>query len=170
MLAGASYVRRVDSVTGNVSVTIVRPCGRNWNEILALEVATEQQGFVNSPRFVLADWYHGSRQLKPVVFEHDGQVVGMASWQPHTFTPSTAWIANVQIDRRFQGKGFGRAGMQALIDMFREQGFEAVELAYHVVNGRAGLLYLSLGFTPIGFADNDRQLISRLEFRPSGSE
>jgi diamine N-acetyltransferase len=149
--------------TDSLRLTITSPCGRNWKQILALELEPDQQGFVNSPETVLADWYHGSRQLRPIVFEADGVVVGMASWQPHTFTPHTGWIANVTIDRTLQGQGYGRAAMLSVMDMFREQGFAAAELAYHLDNAVAGLLYLSLGFRPIGFTDENRQIVARLE-------
>lgn len=150
--------------TDSIHLTITNPCGRNWEQVLAIELEPDQQGFVNTPQTVLADWYHGARQLKPVVFEADGRVVGMASWQPHTFVERTGWIANVMIDRREQGKGYGRAAMQALLDMFREQGFQAAELAYHVENGRAALMYMSLGFVPVGLTQDSRQMVARLVF------
>jgi diamine N-acetyltransferase len=152
------------SSADSASLTITNPCGRNWEAVLAIEIEREQQGFVNTPQTVLADWYHGTRQLKPIVFETNGVVVGMASWQPHTFVERTGWIANVMIDRRQQGKGHGRAAMEAMLAMFRDEGFEAVELAYHVENGRAALMYMSLGFRPIGLTPDSRQMVARLEF------
>lgn len=155
---------RMAGATDSVQITITNPCGRNWDAILALELAPDQQGFVSTAKTALADWYHGSKQLRPVVFETGGHVVGMACWQPHTFVEQTGWIANVQIDRRMQGQGFGRAAMEAMLRMLREeQGFEAVELAYHVENHRAAALYLSLGFVPVGMTDSG-QMVARIVF------
>jgi diamine N-acetyltransferase len=56
------------------------------------------------------------------------------------------------IDKRHQGKGYGRAAMVALIERIKAQGnFRAIELSFEPTNTAAERLYASLGFVRTGW-------------------
>lgn len=67
------------------------------------------------------------------------------------------------IDRRYQGKGYGRQTIQEAIEQLSEnQGFLQFALSTSPTNTIARDLYLSLGFKETGEME-DKEAVSRLE-------
>lgn len=71
----------------------------------------------------------------------------------HALDPDdgACWIMAYMIDARFQGSGFGRAGMLALIAHLRKLRLsDRLRLGHRPENERAARLYSSVGFEEIG--------------------
>ena len=59
------------------------------------------------------------------------------------------------IDQRYQGRGYGRAGLAALIAQIKAQpGLQAIEISYDVANPVMAHLCTEAGFQPTGRIDN----------------
>ena len=55
------------------------------------------------------------------------------------------------VDEKFQGKGYGRFGMQKMIEMFRaNERIKEVGISYEPENEAARKLYAGLGFVETG--------------------
>ena len=64
------------------------------------------------------------------------------------------------IDREHQGKGYGRAAMEAVIAMMAERvGCEEIMTSFNPANAVARDLYTSLGFQPTGEIEDDEPLL-----------
>jgi diamine N-acetyltransferase len=62
-----------------------------------------------------------------------------------------AFIIRLMVDEKFQGKGFGRLGMEKMLEAFRANGrIQAVGISYEPENEAARKLYASLGFQETG--------------------
>lgn len=65
--------------------------------------------------------------------------------------PGVDFILRFMIDGRYQGRGYGRVGMQALIAQIKAQpGVQAIEISYDVANIAMTHLCTSMGFQPTG--------------------
>ena len=64
------------------------------------------------------------------------------------------------IDRAHQGKGYGRAAMEAVIAMMADRvGCEEIVTSFNPANAVAFGLYTSLGFQPTGEIEDDEPLL-----------
>ena len=62
-----------------------------------------------------------------------------------------AFIIRLMVDDKFQGKGYGRFGMQKVLEIFRaEERVRTVWISYEPENDIARRLYASLGFRETG--------------------
>ncbi len=75
------------------------------------------------------------------------------------------WIGGLVIDAAAQGRGFGRATVEAMIARAHASSRSSVALSYHPANGVARRLYASLGFVETGEAEGD-EVVGRLLLRP----
>jgi diamine N-acetyltransferase len=62
-----------------------------------------------------------------------------------------AFIARLMVDENHQGKGYGKFGMQQMLEIFRQDDrIHSVGISYEPDNDVARKLYASLGFTETG--------------------
>ena len=100
-----------------------------------------------------------------VVAEIDGRAVGWAKITHPTPMPSSrhVWhVTGLAVDPDFEGRGAGRALMEALIDEARARGGRRLTLRVFAPNERAQRLYERLGF--------EREGVLRGEFRVGDDE
>ena len=65
--------------------------------------------------------------------------------------PGVDFIIRFMIDQRYQGRGYGRAGMAALIAQIKTQpDVQAIEISYDVANPVMAHLCAQAGFQPTG--------------------
>lgn len=150
----------VKSATDAKEVRLVPVTRDNWRASLALGVHPEQQRFVadHAPisALALAKAYVGAGQKnwRPFLIEAPNGFVGFVALAvpEGDQAPKQCWVFHFFIDREQQGKGFGRAAVQALIGEVR--GFypecEAILLTVHPENTNARHLYETAGFTATG--------------------
>ena len=66
-------------------------------------------------------------------------------------TKHQAFIQRLMVDEKFQGKGFGRFGMEWMLEIFRaDERIKTVGISYEPENDGARKLYASLGFVETG--------------------
>jgi len=62
-----------------------------------------------------------------------------------------AFIQRLMVDEKFQGKGYGRFGMEKMLEIFRaDERIAEVGISYEPGNEAARRLYASLGFAETG--------------------
>ncbi len=87
------------------------------------------------------------------------ELVGFAMYGQHPETGAW-WVIRLMIDRAHQGKGYGRAAMEAVIAMMADRvGCEEIETSFNPANAVAFGLYTSLGFQPTGEVEDDEPLL-----------
>lgn len=125
---------------------------QNWEDAIALQVEKGQQGFVPSVAVSLAKTYvkpDGDHiTYVPFAIYNKEKMVGFVM---HAYEPGSTnmyWINGFLIDSAYQGKGYGKVAILALIKWIRTSFplCEEIRLTVYDDNQKATRLYKSIGF------------------------
>jgi diamine N-acetyltransferase len=139
-------------------VTIHRVTRANWRDALLLTVRPDQQRFIAGyapiAAIILSKAYVGAEGMRwePYAFVSEGEMVGLAALATEPRHTDLRWLFHFFIDERYQGRGYGRAALTALISWVtrRHSACRSLQLTAHPENYVAQRLYRGLGFTPTG--------------------
>lgn len=116
--------------------------------VCALEPSVDQKGYVAPNAVSIAQaYFEPTARFKAVCI---GEIpIGFVMWRPRPM-PDAANLWRFMIDRRHQGKGYGKAALMLLCRDLRTSGFRTLETS--VVLGGASPLefYRALGFRETG--------------------
>lgn len=149
-----------------MSITLHPITRDNWIDCIGLEPTAEQAriGFV-APNSVSLAQAHYEPWWRPygLYATLDGQeiMVGFALYGRWPATdlpahheearPGIDFILRFMIDHRYQGRGYGRAALQALLDQIRRTpDVQAIEISYDEANAPMAHLCAQAGFQPTG--------------------
>lgn len=135
----------------------------NWEEVVDLEVSDEQEDFVADNAYSLAESKFDP-YVKPRAIYAGKRVVGFLMYEllesdgrPHDYS-----IYRLMIDKRQQGKGYGRAALELAIDEIRQdRHVNRITISYVPGNPVSKRFYGSLGFQEVGL-DEDGEMIAEL--------
>ncbi|HZD91054.1 MAG TPA: GNAT family N-acetyltransferase [Pseudolabrys sp.] len=134
---------------------------RNWEAVADLELAPEQRELVAGNLYSLAESKFDP-SARPRAIVAGGQVVGFLMYDVSR-GGRRALIYRFMIDRRQQGKGYGRAALAAAIaEIGRIRGMKTVAISYMAGNRVARDFYAGFGFRPAG-RDADGEVIAELK-------
>ena len=126
---------------------------RNRAEVEHLEVFAEQSGFIESVTQCLQE-ADKLELWRPVGIYDRGMLIGFAMYgyfpEP---APGQVWLDRLLIDKKYQGKGFGRQTLDAAMALIRMYPFgkaDKVWLSYEPENVRAREIYRKYGFVENG--------------------
>jgi diamine N-acetyltransferase len=131
----------------------------NWHECSQLQVKPEQKDFVSSNLLCIAEaqFYPGWGAY--AVYDGD-QMAGFTMYEDDE-EQDEWWISALMIAAEHQGKGYGKAAVQALLELLRQKGCRVVMVGYAKDNNVAKGLYAGLGFTETGL-DEEGDMVARL--------
>lgn len=142
-----------------MNITLQPVTATNWESLIALKVREDQKGFVGSNLFSIAEAQFGFEfeknghwNLHPFGIYNDNQPVGFLMYGYNFGHPTwQSYIFRLMIDEKYQGMGFGRSGMQKIIEVLRtDERIKAVGISYKPDNDAARQLYASLSFFETG--------------------
>ena len=121
-----------------------------WRIAARLKVRSDQENFVASNVHSMAQAKYEPGLLPLAVY--DGEtMVGFVMYNEQPFEPGKYFIYRVMVGAAFQGKGYGRAAMRALIErVLALPDCQEIVLSYEPENTVAERLYESLGFRKTG--------------------
>ncbi|MFZ5855989.1 MAG: GNAT family N-acetyltransferase [Chloroflexota bacterium] len=136
----------------------IRPVSRdNWQKLVNLKVGESQNNFVAPNVYSIAQSqfgidYQGHWDLQPFGIFDGNDPVGFLMFGFNFEHPKyQAFIIRLMVDERFQGRGFGRFGLERMLEIFRtESRVKAVGISYEPENEVARKLYASCGFVETG--------------------
>jgi diamine N-acetyltransferase len=132
----------------------------NWRECIALAVADGQVGFVAPNVFSLAQAKVEPERVPLAIYDGD-TMVGFVMYNDRPLPDGTFRLSRLMIDRRYQGRGYGRAASEAVIQRLHAvSDCHEILLDYARDNVAAAHLYGSLGFQPI--AETVGEIVARL--------
>ena len=150
-------------------IRFVRVTQENFPQVITLDIADAQRRFLETPSvlYAIAEVQFHPTYL-PYVIYADDSMVGFIIYGYLPEDPLKWWIPLLIIDQRCQGQGYGRAAMEALIRVVREQVPDCREIAlnYKPENTIAERLYRSVGFETTTEIDEHGQVTMRLSFTP----
>ena len=118
----------------------------NWQDCIALEIDPDQEGWVPSNLYSIAEAQFYPEARSRAVYTLAGQLVGYTLFGRDIHSGS--WkIFRLMIDRCCQGQGFGKGALsQVLAEIAREPDGERVLICYQESNQAARRLYAQFGF------------------------
>ena len=136
----------------------IRPVTKdNWHALIDLKVRDDQKGFVASNLYSIAeaqfgDDLEGHWDMYPYgIYDGDSPVGFLMYGYNFEHPKQQAFIIRLMVDQKFQGKGYGRFGIQKMLEIFRaDERVKAVGISYEPENEAARRLYASLGFVEPG--------------------
>jgi diamine N-acetyltransferase len=148
-------------VADGAEVVLAEVTGETVRAVCMLQVGVAQRGFVAPNAVSIAEaMFNAKAWFRAVVA--DGVPVGfvMLSQDPET-AEYDLW--RFMIDERYQGRGFGRAAIAAIVDHVRTlPGATQIFVSWVPAPGGPEPFYLGLGFVPTGEV-NEGEVVARLE-------
>ena len=135
----------------------------NRQAVAGLELDRDQQDLVASNAESLAE-ARSDPDARPRAVYAGERLVGFLMYDPGRTgdDPREALIYRFMIDRKFQGKGYGRAALTKALDEIRGiPGVTRIFISYMPDNPVAKPFYASFGFREVG-TDEDGEMIAEL--------
>ena len=128
-----------------MKVELVSITKANWETAAKLDVREDQKDFVAANVWTIAESrFYPAIQLRGIMA--DGEMVGFLAYGKDA-DDGDYWLYRFMVDQRHQGKGYGRAGLLAVIEEWKaDPNILHVTLGYEPTNVNAERLYLSVGF------------------------
>ena len=131
-----------------------------------LEVSESQKQYIASNKKSLETAVKEEyREIaRPFAIYAEGQIVGftMFAFELTSSDPNDRyWLWRFMVDRNFQGKGYGSAALEKIIDYFRSHGADHILLSTKETNTSALSLYHKYQFAETGEMNED-EIVLRL--------
>jgi diamine N-acetyltransferase len=149
------------------SVRLKEVTAGNWEAVVDLELSDEQKDIVASNAYSLAEAKF-TPAAQPRAIYAGRRIVGFLMYETLAAEgkPHETSIYRFMIDRRHQGKGYGRAAFAAALDEIRAtSGSRKVTVCYVPQNLPAKRFYASFGFVETGL-DDDGEMVAELKLPP----
>jgi diamine N-acetyltransferase len=133
----------------------------NYRECIELSVAPDQERFVASNQQSLAEAYVWREAAEPLAVYSDDEMVGFGLLFPLGDADADDSVpepdalrgyilVRLMIDGRFQGHGYGRAALDAIIEIVRARKLATIRLSVVPENEQALEFYRRNGFVETG--------------------
>ena len=137
------------------TLTVIGLTADNVEDVLAVSPFPEQLQYVNPVAWYVARSAYQNVWQPVGLATEDDAVVGFAEWA-YDESDGTYSLGGIIIDRRQQGRGLGRAALDALVAFLQAQPVSGVvALTVHADNERARGLYERYGFAATGAVVED---------------
>jgi diamine N-acetyltransferase len=132
----------------------------NYRECIELRVAPDQERFVASNLQSLADAFVWRDGAEPYAVYSDDEMIGFALLFP--LEEGRGFIlVRLMIDRRFQGRGYGRGALEAIVELVRSRGLSTIRLSVVRENEQALEFYRRNGFVETGDLEEGELVMER---------
>jgi diamine N-acetyltransferase len=133
----------------------------NWQTCIRLKVRDDQSTFVATNVYSVAESKIEPSLMPRAIYAGD-EMVGFTMYGRDP-ADGSCWVVRLMIDQRYQGRGYGRAAMQAVIELLRAYpDCHDIYLGVEPDNPGAQKLYASLGFAPDGMAGTEIKMRLRV--------
>ena len=146
-----------------MSVTLRDITGDNYFQVLELKISPEQEAakFVSPVVRSLADaWFYREEGITyPKAIYADEDLVGFIMYELDT-EEQQVFVWRFLIDQAFQGRGYGRQTIEAVVEMAKEQA-QMTKVVADYVDGNEPMkkILLDLGFEETGFDQDSKEHI-----------
>ncbi|EPY6469570.1 GNAT family N-acetyltransferase [Clostridium sporogenes] len=135
---------------------------KNWRSIVALKVNEDQQNFIESNAYSLAEWKFVP-DFHPKAIYDNNKLIGFAMYG-YFEKETRLWLDRFMINYKYQNKGYGKASLQLLVSiMIKEYKCNKIYLSTFKDNIGAIKLYEKFGFEFNGEFDENGELIMVLK-------
>ena len=137
------------------------PYNRNNAEpVMRIRLNDEQYQFVAAPMCCLSRCL-ANKDLHPFVLQDKGQVIGLSVLEVCR-NKNLFMITYMMIDRRYQGRGYGKYLLKYSMDYLQKKGATRLEIGVNRRNTAAQALYRSMGFAVERVYDEGMLMVKHL--------
>ncbi|MBQ6798453.1 MAG: GNAT family N-acetyltransferase [Oscillospiraceae bacterium] len=133
-------------------------------QCFALKVASNQMQYIASNEASWKEAMENEKVARPFAIYCDERMVGFTMFafdEEYEDTNDRYWLWRFMIDKKLQGKGYGTAALQVIIQYFREHGANNIRLSTKGSNTTALSMYRKAGFRDTGEM-NDGEIVLQL--------
>ena len=130
----------------------------NKYAVVLLEVLDSQKQYIasNDKSLETAAKEEYKNIARPFAIYADDNLVGFTMFAfDFEVSPPEYWLWRFMIDKRFQGKGYGSASLEKIIEYFRDNGANHIFLSTKETNSSALKLYRKYRFSETGEMNDD---------------
>lgn len=138
-------------------ISLKRINEENFFDAFQLELRQDQERFVSHPIRSLAQAYVYYQQCTPFGIYCEGTMVGYVMVL-YDYDAEEYNILHMMIDKKHQGRGYGKAAMKGCIDYIASKPYgvsNRIVLTCHMMNSPALALYHKFGFIETGNCDDE---------------
>ncbi len=139
------------------------------NELLKrcfeLKVTSDQTRFIASNSDSWKTAKESENVARPFAIYCDGEMVGFTMFafdEDYEDPDDRYWLWRFMIDEKQQGKGYGAAALNVIVQYFKEHGANNIRLSTKETNTKALSLYHKAGFYDTGEM-NDEEIVLQLD-------
>jgi diamine N-acetyltransferase len=149
-----------------MNIKLVEVNRDNCEAVVELKLFDEQMGFVADNSYCLTQAKSGV-EFVPMAIYNDDELVGFlmykipyeSAWDIDKQDENEYWIFLIMIDKNHQKKGYGRAAMQLVLDIIKQdKKHNKVYIDVSSENTVAKTFYESMGFVPDGKIVDDEMV------------
>jgi|LGOV01.1.fsa_nt_gb diamine N-acetyltransferase len=126
----------------------------NYIPCIKLKVKQDQKKFVATNTISLAQAYVFKDFARPFAILKGTKVVGFIMFEINK-TEDEYSVWRFMVDKRYQGKGYGKEALKLGIDYLVQEGATIIKLSHVKGNEGTSKLYLNCGFTYNGELDGE---------------
>ena len=137
----------------------------NLQQCFDLKVAEGQTGYIASNADSWKTATENKDVARPFAIYCDGKMVGFTMFafdEKYEDPNDRYWLWRLMIDESQQGKGYGTAALQVIIQYFRDHGANNIRLSTKETNTNALRMYRMAGFFDTGEM-NDKEIVLQLD-------
>lgn len=138
----------------------------NLQQCFQLKVSEDQKKYIDSNENSWNAAKENADVARPFAIYCDGKMAGftMFAFDEEYEDPNDRyWLWRFMIDEALQGKGYGKAALQVIIQYFKDHGANNIRLSTKETNAGALSLYRRAGFRDTGEM-NDEEIVLQLDF------
>lgn len=142
-----------------MAITLQPVTADNWHDCINLHPDEGQHDLVASNLYSIAQTAVEPACV-PMAIQKGDTVIGFLMFEPDPQTDGW-WLSRFMIDRHYQGRGYGRAALAALVDLLQAKTPGAViRLSIVPWNWGATALYQAAGFRFTGSRHGDELIMA----------
>lgn len=148
-------------------ITLRKIDENNYKDAIKLKVSEAQTKFVApNDRSLLQSAYEAPDRSIPYGVYDGDTMVGFLLVTSDDESPDTYWVWRFMIGAEYQGKGYGKAGMNKIIQQTKAEGkYDYLRLSYVPQNEVAKKLYASVGFVEEGIKEEWGEMLACCDLR-----
>ena len=136
----------------------------NIKQCFELKVASDQMQYIASNENSWKAAKENEKVARPFAIYCDGEMVGFTMFafdEEYENPDDRFWLWRFMIDENLQGKGYGTAALQVVIQYFKEHGASNIRLSTKETNTTALSIYRKAGFRDTGEM-NEEEIVLEL--------
>lgn len=141
-----------------MKIELIELSDDNIKQCFDLKVASDQRQYIASNENSWKTAKENEKIARPFLISCDGKIVGFTMFafdQDYENPADRYWLWRFMIDESLQGKGYGTAALQIIIQYFKDNGAKNIRLSTKETNIYALSMYRKAGFRDTGEMNDD---------------